>query len=58
MRRERRCGCGWSNFTPSLHEKANFRKFLQSWRGRGLMGSELAEFDEETLIGSPGVAVT
>ena len=44
--------CVWSNnYTPSLNEKANFRKFLRAWFGRDLMESELAEFDTETLIG-------
>jgi len=50
--------CVWShNFTPSLNEKANFRKFLRSWFGRDLMESELAEFDTETLIGKPAQLV-
>jgi hypothetical protein len=40
--------CVWShNFTPSLNEKANFRKFLRAWFGRDLMESEMAEFDTE-----------
>jgi hypothetical protein len=52
-----RC-CVWShNFTPSLNEKANFRKFLRSWFGRDLMESEMAEFDTETLIGKPAQLV-
>src|SRR5512137_1741342 len=50
--------CVWShNFTPSLNEKANFRKFLRSWFGRDLMESELGEFDTETLIGKPAQLV-
>src|SRR5512137_423150 len=50
--------CVWShNFTPSLNEKANFRKFLRSWFGRDLMESEMAEFDAETLIGKPAQLV-
>jgi hypothetical protein len=50
--------CVWShNFTPSVNEKANFRKFLRSWFGRDLMESELAEFDTETLIGKPAQLV-
>jgi hypothetical protein len=50
--------CVWShNFTPSLNEKANFRKFLRSWFGRDLMESEMAEFDTETLIGKPAQLV-
>jgi hypothetical protein len=50
--------CVWShNFTPSLNEKANFRKFLRAWFGRDLMESEMAEFDTETLIGKPAQLV-
>src|SRR5512137_576735 len=50
--------CVWShNFTPSLNEKANFRKFLRAWFGRDLMESEMAEFDTETLIGKPAQVV-
>jgi len=46
--------CAWSrNFTPTLNEKANFRKFLRSWFGRDLTSNELSEFDTETLIGKP-----
>jgi hypothetical protein len=52
-----RC-CVWSqNFTPSLNEKANFRKYLRAWFGRDLMESEMAEFDTETLIGKPAQLV-
>ena len=50
--------CVWShNFTPSVNEKANFRKFLRSWFGRDLMESELGEFDTETLLGKPAQLV-
>jgi hypothetical protein len=50
--------CVWShNFTPSLNEKANLRKFLRAWFGRDLMESEMAEFDTETLIGKPAQLV-
>ena len=50
--------CVWSNnFTPSVNEKANFRKFVRAWFGRDLMESELAEFDTETLIGKPAQLV-
>ena len=46
--------CAWSrNFTPTLNEKANFRKFLRSWFGRDLTSNEMSEFDTETLIGKP-----
>ena len=44
--------CVWSRgFTPSLNEKANFRKFLRQWFGRDLTAAEEAEFDTEDLIG-------
>jgi hypothetical protein len=50
--------CVWShNFTPSLNEKANLRKFLRAWFGRDLMESELGEFDTETLLGKPAQLV-
>ena len=45
--------CVWSrNFTPSLNEKANFRKFLRQWRGRDISAAEATEFDTESLIGT------
>jgi hypothetical protein len=44
--------CVWSrNFTPSLNEKANFRKFVRGWFGRDLSDAELEDFDTETLVG-------
>lgn len=44
----------WSRpFTPSLNEKANFRKFLRGVLGRDLTREELSGFDTETLIGMP-----
>jgi len=44
--------CVWSRpFTASLHEKANFRKFIKQWYGRDLNAQELSEFDTEALIG-------
>jgi hypothetical protein len=50
--------CAWSrNFTPSLNEKANFRKFLRSWFGRELSQAELNDFDTESLIGKPAHVV-
>lgn len=50
--------CVWSrNFTPTLNEKANFRKFLRGWFGRDLSETELAEFDTETLLGKPAQIV-
>lgn len=42
-------------FTASLGEKANLRKFLESWRGRAFTKEELAGFDTEQLIGAPAV---
>jgi hypothetical protein len=50
--------CVWSRlFTPSLSEKAAFRKFLRQWLGRDLTGAEEAEFDTEDLIGKPASIV-
>ena len=50
--------CVWSrNFTPSLNEKANFRKFLRGWFGRDLNAQELNDFDTESLIGKPAQVV-
>jgi hypothetical protein len=44
--------CVWSrSFTPSLNEKANFRKFVRGWLGRDLSEAELENFDTETLVG-------
>jgi hypothetical protein len=42
-------------FTASLNEKANLRKFLESWRGKPFTREELAGFDTEQLIGAPAV---
>jgi hypothetical protein len=38
-------------FTASLHEKANLRKFLKSWRGRDFTDEELKAFDLENVVG-------
>lgn len=44
--------CVWSRgFTPSLNEKAAFRKFLRQWLGRDLTEAEETEFDTEDLLG-------
>src|SRR5215475_5593205 len=44
--------CAWSrNFTPTLNEKSNLRKFLRGWFGRDLSRVELDGFDTESLIG-------
>jgi hypothetical protein len=40
-------------FTASLNEKANLRKVLESWRGRGFTAEELKGFDIEKVIGVP-----
>jgi hypothetical protein len=46
--------CVWSNnMTPSLHEKANLRKFVKSVLGRDLTSKELERFDLESRIGHP-----
>ncbi len=42
-------------FTASLGEKANLRKFLESWRGRAFTPEELAGFDLVKLIGAPAL---
>src|SRR6185503_13571365 len=48
----------WSrNFTPTLNEKAAFRKFIKGWLGRDLSATELKEFDTETLLGKPAQVV-
>ena len=38
-------------YTPSLHEKANLRLHLESWRCRTFTPKELAGFDLEVVIG-------
>lgn len=38
-------------YTASLHEKAQLRKDLESWRGRAFTDDELRAFDLEKLIG-------
>lgn len=44
--------CIWSRgYTPSLNEKAAFRKDLRKMMGRSLTAQELKEFDTETMIG-------
>ncbi|MBI1178477.1 hypothetical protein GC207_13665 [bacterium] len=50
--------CAWSrNFTPSVNEKANLRKFLRGWFGRDLTKEELAGFETDSLIGKPAQIV-
>jgi hypothetical protein len=44
--------CIWSRpYTPSLNEKANFRKDVKKILGRDLTAAELEEFDVEGLMG-------
>lgn len=46
--------CIWSRgYTPSLNEKANFRKDVKKIMGRDLTAAELDEFDTEGLMGLP-----
>lgn len=40
-------------FTLSLHEKANLRKFLESWRGKEFSDEEAKKFNISKLIGIP-----
>lgn len=40
-------------FTNSLSEKANLRKFLESWRGKGFTAEEVKKFDITKLLGKP-----
>lgn len=40
-------------FTLSMHEKANLRKFLESWRGKGFTEEEAKCFDITKLLGIP-----
>lgn len=50
--------CVWSrNFTPSLNEKANLRKFVRGWFGRDLTKQELDDFDTDSLIGKTAQVV-
>jgi hypothetical protein len=41
----------FKRYSLSLHEKANLRKDIESWRGRKLSHDEEMGFDLETLIG-------
>lgn len=40
-------------FTLSMNEKANLRKILSSWRGKGFSEDEAKSFDITKLIGAP-----
>ena len=39
-------------FTLSLHEKSNLRKFLEAWRGKSFNQKELDDFELTNLIGA------
>jgi len=39
-------------YTLSLHEKANLRKDLESWRGKSFTEAELEQFDITKLVGA------
>lgn len=39
-------------FTVSLHEKAELRKYLQTWRGRAFTEKELEGFDVKAVLGA------
>ena len=40
-------------YTLSMHEKANLRKDLESWRGKGFTEEEATRFDLTQLLGKP-----
>lgn len=40
-------------FTLSMNEKANLRKFLEGWRGKGFSEDEAKSFDITVLLGKP-----
>jgi hypothetical protein len=40
-------------YNNSLHEKANLRRDLQTWRGQKFTAEQLQRFDLETLLGKP-----
>lgn len=40
-------------FTASLNEKANLRKFLESWRGQSFTDDEAKSFDMERMLNAP-----
>lgn len=40
-------------FTLSMNEKANLRKFLEGWRGKGFTEKEAESFDITKLLGKP-----
>lgn len=42
-------------FTLSMSEKANLRKFLEGWRGKAFTAEEAKAFDISNLVGKPCV---
>jgi hypothetical protein len=40
-------------FTLSMNEKSNLRKFLESWRGKGFTEEQAEKFDITNLLGVP-----
>jgi hypothetical protein len=42
-------------FTLSLHEKANLRKTLESWRNKSFTEDELKGFDLRKILGAPAM---
>tara|TARA_R110002126_G_scaffold142181_2_gene287745 strand:+ start:1626 stop:2243 length:618 start_codon:yes stop_codon:yes gene_type:complete len=40
-------------FTLSMHEKANLRQFLETWRGKSFTEDEAKSFDITALLGKP-----
>jgi len=49
---EKPCGIS-KEFTVSMHEKANLRKVLESWRGQGFTEQDAKAFDITKLLGAP-----
>lgn len=43
----------YKEFTLSMHEKGNLRKFLESWRGKNFTEEEAKAFDITALLGKP-----
>lgn len=43
----------YKEFTLSMHEKGNLRKFLEAWRGKNFTEEEAKAFDITALLGKP-----
>ena len=43
----------WNQYSLSLHQNANLRRDLESWRGRAFTADELRGFDISALLGVP-----